>query len=116
MLKIAMNVAFVLMIVAAVAALVRNLAHSGAVTLARFIAWAFPAVMFAVNLILYYIAYWYVAFTAPPDLDPRRYTREPIFGQVEWGPQEIEYTVIAAFVVTLILYGVAVLRARRAEA
>lgn len=114
-LKIAMNLAFLLMCAAAVAALVRNLAHSGPVTMARFLKWAFPSVMFVINLALYYMAYWYVALTAPPDLNPRRYTREPIFGEIEWGQQEIKYTVIAAFVVTVIIYGVALMRARRSE-
>lgn len=115
-LKVAMHLTFLLMIVAATAALVRNLAHSGPNTLARFITWAFPSVMFAVNLALYYLAYWYVALTAPPDLDPRRYTREPIFGEIELGNYELKYTVIAAFVVTVLIYGAALLRARRAEA
>ena len=114
-LKVAMNVTFLLMALAAIAALVRNLAHSGEVTFARFIGWAFPSVMFLANLALYYMAYWYVALTAPPELNPRRYTREPIFGEIEFGNYELEYTVIAAFVVTLILYGVALMRARRAE-
>lgn len=115
-LKSAMFLTFLLMLVAAVAVLVRNLGHSGPVSMARFITWAFPSVMFAVNLALYYLAYWYVALTAPADMNPRQYTRQPIFGELEWGQQEIEYTVIAAVVVTFIIYGAALLRARRAEA
>ena len=115
LLKIAMHLCFLLMIIAAIAALVRNLAHSGEATLARFITWAFPSVWFIWNLTLYYLAYWYVALTAPPDLNPRRYTREPIFGEIEIGNYELKYMVIAAFVATILTYGYAVLRARRAE-
>lgn len=115
MLKVAMNLTFIVMLVAASAALVRNLAHSGPVTLARFIAWSFPTVVFACNLLLYYGAYWYVALTAPPDLNPRAYTREPIFGEIEIGQQEIGYMVIGAFILSFVIYGIALLRARRAE-
>ena len=114
-LKIGMNLTFIVMTIAAVAALVRNLAHSGPVTGVRFIGWAFPSVWFAINLALYYMAYWYVALTAPPDLNPRRYTREPIFGEIEFGAYELEYTVLAALAVTLVLYGIARMRARRGE-
>ncbi|MEO0911386.1 MAG: TRAP transporter small permease subunit [Pseudomonadota bacterium] len=79
LLKIAMNLTFVLIGMAIWAAYRRNLAHFKAPTLFNQLLYALPSVMFLINLAIFYVLYWFVRMTAGPDLRPNRITREPIF-------------------------------------
>ncbi|MBM7068370.1 TRAP transporter small permease subunit [Actibacterium sp. 188UL27-1] len=100
-LKIAMNLCFLLMFVAAYSAFRRYLARNVEPTLWRQMLYALPTTFFLINLAIYYALYWFVRFTGGADLNPRRVTREPVFGELEIGAQEIEYTIIASTVATI---------------
>lgn len=79
LLKVAVNVIFVLIAIAIWSAYVRNLAKFREPTLFNKLLYALPSVMFLVNLVIFYGLYWVVRMTAGPDLKLNRITREPIF-------------------------------------
>ncbi|MEL6519860.1 MAG: TRAP transporter small permease subunit [Pseudomonadota bacterium] len=100
-LKVFMNVAFLFVGVAIWAAYVRYLDKLTEPTLWRQMLYAFPSTMFLVNLALYYGIWWVLRLTSPADVNNRQIGRSPIFGEFEFGQQEMAYTVAMAFVVTV---------------
>ncbi len=113
LLKVFMNVSFVLIGIAIWAAYVRHLARLTTPHLWKQLLYAFPSTMFLVNLAIFYALYWFVYLTGGEDLNPRRITREPIFEPVEIFGFEMLKTVIAAFVLTWVLIGLAKVMARK---
>lgn len=115
-LKVLLNLSFVLLIVAIWAAYVRRMKVLGPVTTGRLLVWSFPAVMFVVNLAFYYVVYVYHFVTLPEGENPRTITRKPIFDEFDLGPWEIKYTIVIPLALTLALIGAAIIRdARRAK-
>ena len=83
MLKMAMPVLFGAAIVAAFAALYRNLSKLTKPVLWKVILAALPTVWFAAERAIYYILWWFTRFTNP-DLHPRRISREPLLNDTVW--------------------------------
>ncbi|MDA7424813.1 TRAP transporter small permease subunit [Thalassococcus lentus] len=115
-LKILLNLSFVLMAVALWSMYLRRMKVLTEPTLGRKLLWAFPSTMFVVNLILYYVLYSYHWLTLPEGQIPRTISRKPIFDEFEAGPWDIKYTIVISLGLTLMLIGAAILRdARRAR-
>ncbi len=118
-LKVLVNISFVIIAIAIWSAYRRNLAKLTEPVLWKQLLYAFPSVLFMVNLVIFYILYWWVRFTSGPDLNPNRITREPIFGyfmtadeagkatEVTFLNIEISITVVMTIVATAILIGAA---------
>ncbi len=115
LLKVLMNAAFVLTAIAAWSAYVRLLTRLTKPVPWKKLLYAFPSTMFAVNLTVFYVLWWINRLISPAEVTNRNILKKPIFGELEIGSQEIEYTVIISLVVTLLLIGVARLRDRGAE-
>lgn len=116
-LKIVLNLSFVLISLAAWSMYVRRLQVLMEPTLGRKLLYAFPSVMFVVNLIFYYAAYLYHLALLPEGDNPRTILRKPIFDEFELGPWDLKYTVVIALALTIVIIGLALLRdARRAKA
>ncbi len=115
-LKVVLNLSFLVMAVAIWSAYVRRMRALAEPRLGRLLFWAFPSVMFVVDLVVYYIAYAYFRLTLPPDQNPRTIGRKPFFDEFDFGPWELKYTVVIALVLTIILIGLALLRDRRRAA
>lgn len=114
-LKVLLNLSFLLVCVAILAAYVRRMKVLGPTSAGRLLVWAFPSLMFAMNMAFYYLIYSYHFLTLPEGENPRSITRKPIFDEFELGPWEIKYTVVIALGLALIVIGAAVVRdARRA--
>ncbi len=84
LLKIAMNLAFVLMGIAIWAAYVRHLQRMVFPALWRQFLYALPSTFMLVNLAIYYAGYWFIRLTGPADLNLRQITREPFFGTLNY--------------------------------
>lgn len=83
MLKMLLPVLFFAAIIAAFAALSRNLAVLKKPTLWRLLAVAFPMAWFAAERGVYYILWWFTRLTKP-DINPRRISREPLLEPTIW--------------------------------
>ncbi|MEM9792126.1 MAG: TRAP transporter small permease subunit [Pseudomonadota bacterium] len=103
LLKVFLNISLAFVGIAVWAAYVRYLSKLTRPLLWRQLLYALPSTMFLVNLIIFYILYWYVRLTAPPDFNIRRVTREPIFEPVELMGVETPKTMVMTFVVTAIV-------------
>lgn len=116
-LKVMLNLSFVLIALAIVAIYVRKMRLNGETRLGRLLLWAFPSLMFVINLAIYYALYGYHYLTLEEGQNPRTIRREAVFGEVDlFGIWDIRYTIIAALVVTLAVIGTALLRdVRRAN-
>ena len=110
-LKVLMNVSFLIIAWAIIARLVRLLEEQDEISLwARFF-WMLPGIAIAINLVVFYALWWLTRLTNP-ELAPRAIARDGILmGEVEFGPYETSWTVIIALVLTAALGGV--LYARR---
>lgn len=116
-LKIFLNLSFVLVAVAIWSMYVRRLRVLMEPTLGRKLLWAFPSVMFVVNIVIYYVAYLYYLAVLPEGENARTIMREPVFDEFEFGPWDLKYTVVTALVVTVVIVALALMRdARRARA
>lgn len=115
LLKIFLNLSLAFVGVAIWAAYVRFLAVLTPPALWKQLLYALPSTMFLVNLTIYYVLYWYVRLTAPPDFNLRRVTREPIFEPVEIMGVEILKTMLMTFVATALVIGLAWLLRRKDE-
>lgn len=82
-LKATLPLLFGAAIIAAFAALYRNLSKLTAPILWHVIIGAFPALWFAVERGVYYILWWVVRLS-DPDLNPRRISREPLMDNTMW--------------------------------
>lgn len=107
LLKIFLNVSLAFVGIAIWAAYVRFLDRLTQPLMWKQLLWALPSTMFLINLVIYYVLYWYVRLTAPPDFNIRRVTREPIFEPVEFMGVEILKTMLMTFVLTAIVILVA---------
>jgi TRAP-type mannitol/chloroaromatic compound transport system permease small subunit len=102
-LKVFMNVAFIFVAFAIWSAYVRNLSKLTEPVLWKKLLVAFPATMFAVNLICYYALWWFTWLTGPEDMKERQVSRAPIFDEFELGAYDLKYTVVIALVATILL-------------
>jgi TRAP-type mannitol/chloroaromatic compound transport system permease small subunit len=113
-LKCVMNLSFVLTFFAICAMYLRQMRKLGEDRLGRLLLCAFPAVMYVVNLAIYYTLYVYHYLTLPEDENPRTILRKPIFDEIEiLGIWDIRYTILMTLVATAALIGLALLRDRR---
>lgn len=102
-LKILMWLCFLLLIIAACARILRLLRLAGNDTGWRRFIWTAPAVAFAINLALFYGAWWATRLTQP-DMNLRSIARDGyLMAEIEYGPYETKLTVIIALVVTAAL-------------
>ncbi|MEM1237470.1 MAG: TRAP transporter small permease subunit [Pseudomonadota bacterium] len=102
-LKVLMNVSFLVIAWAIVARVTRLLGQQGMDSgWARFF-WMLPAVAMTINLALFYVLWWATRLTQP-DMAPRSITRNGyLMGEFELGPYESHYTVWIALVLTAAL-------------
>ncbi|RYH12311.1 TRAP transporter small permease subunit [Tropicimonas sp. IMCC6043] len=100
-LKVFMNLTFVVIGIAIWSAYVRNLARMTRPVLWKQLLYAFPSTMYIVDLVLYYAIWWGVRLTTPAEISDRDIAKSPILGAFEFGEQEMAHTVALAFVVTL---------------
>jgi len=116
-LKVFMNVSFLLMAVACWSALVRLIGRLKRPTLSRIMLYALPATMFTINLIIYYTAFGLVWLTSEAGTSSRDIGRHAFFGDVEWGNYDIKYTIATTVVVTILVIGIVRIldRAKRQE-
>jgi TRAP-type mannitol/chloroaromatic compound transport system permease small subunit len=113
-LKCIMNLAFVLTFFAVCSMYIRQMRKLGETRLGRLLLWAFPSVMFVVNLAVYYALYGYHFLNLPEDENARTILRKPIFDEVEvMGIWEVRYTIIITLVITILLISLALLRDSR---
>lgn len=107
MLKVFMNMSFLLIAVATWAAYVRYLSQLVRPALWRKMLYAFPSTMFAVNLAIYYAVFYALYLTSPEGTTTREIGRHWFFKDFELGSWDMKYTVASAFVVTVALIGLA---------
>ena len=112
-LKIIMNLSFIMIGFAAWSAYVRNLGDLTEPTLFNKLLWAFPTTMFLVNLAIYYVLFWAVYLTSPADTTMRQVGRHALFDEFDLGPWEIKYTIVITVVATFALLAVVKLFERR---
>ena len=113
LLKVFVNVAFLLICVATWFAYVRRLRVVAKPTLGRQLLWAFPSTMFIVNLWVYYTLYIWHWIKLPEGENTRQITRAPIFDEFDFGPWELRYTIVITLVLTIFIIALALLRDRR---
>lgn len=102
-LKCFMNAAFVFIGIACWSAIVRNLKRLHEPKLWRQLWAAFPSTFLLLNLTIYYGLYNVMSLLAEDGASSRDISRGPAFGEVEFGPYELTYTVVAALILTPIL-------------
>ena len=102
-LKCFMNAAFVFIGIACWSAIVRNLKRLHEPKLWRQLWAAFPSTFLLLNLTIYYGLYNVISLLAEDGASSRDINRGPAFGEVEFGPYELTYTVVAALILTPIL-------------
>lgn len=103
LLKSFMNIAFLIIGVAAWAIYVRYLAKLTRPVLWKQLLWAFPSTMFLVNLVVYYVLWWAIWLTSPADATTRDVGRHAIFDEVEIGNYDIKYTIMITVVLTFVV-------------
>lgn len=115
-LKVILNLSFVLIAFAIVSVYIRQMRRLGRDRLGQLLFWALPSVAYVVNLVIYYAIYVYHYVTLPEDAHPRTISRAPVFDDFEFGVWDLRYTIVMTVVATAILIGLALLRdARRAK-
>jgi|GEM_PF-402844 len=102
-LKTFMNVAFLIIGIAAWSSYVRYLAMLTRPALWKQLLWAFPATMFLVNLVVYYVLWWSIWLTSPAETTAREVGRYPIFDDFEIGNYDIKYTIMITVVLTFVV-------------
>jgi len=107
-LKCLMNLSFIFIGVAIWAAYHRFLAKLTEPTLFRQLLWAFPSTMYLINLVVYYVIWWFLKLTrTDPEtgeaLTNREVGRLGIFDTFEVGVEDIKYTIVITLVVTLLV-------------
>ncbi|MEM6407364.1 MAG: TRAP transporter small permease subunit [Pseudomonadota bacterium] len=112
-LKVMMNVSFLLIGFAAWSAYVRALSQLMEPTLWRKLLYAFPSTMFLINLAVFYVIWWAIYLTSPADTQMRAVGRHPIFDEFDLGNWEIKYTIVITLVATVLVIGASRLLNRR---
>ncbi|MEM9393495.1 MAG: TRAP transporter small permease subunit [Pseudomonadota bacterium] len=115
-LKVVMNLSFVVIGVAIWSAYVRFLNKLTEPALWKQLLFAFPSTMFLINLVIFYVIWWFLRLTSPADINNRQIGRHPIFDSYEIGVEEIPYTIMITVVVTFLVIGLAYLRDRASHA
>lgn len=115
-LKVFMNMSFLLIAIAAWSAYVRALSQITEPALWRKLLFAFPTTMFAVNLVVFYTLWWAIYLTSPADTQMRAVSRHAVFDEFDLGNWEIKYTIVITLVATILLIGAARLLGRRSHA
>ncbi len=117
-LKLFMNLSFIVVGIAIWSAYVRCLSMLTRPVLWKQLLFAFPSTMFMVNLAIYYIIWWYLRLTSPAEVTSREINRMPIFDEFELGVYEIKYTIVITLVATIVVIGAARLldRSSRSDA
>lgn len=115
-LKVFMNVSFLFTGIAIWAAYVRRLSTLCEPLLWKQLFYAFPAVMFIINLMVYYASWWLIYLTGPEEMTSRDVSRVDYFDVIEWGPFETAPSVAIALVITLVLIGALRALAPKSEA
>lgn len=119
-LKVLMNVSFIYIAAATWFVYLRRLdqLEEAPAPLWKKLALAFPAVSFAMNLAVFYVAWWIVRLTSPADMSDRDVGRHWFFDEFDIGPEEMKITVATSLTLTVILIGALWLlaRNRRSEA
>jgi TRAP-type mannitol/chloroaromatic compound transport system permease small subunit len=115
-LKCFMNVTFIFIGAATWFAYVRRLGTLCEPVLWKKLFYAFPAVMYVINLIVYYAIWWLLFLTAPAETTARDVSRFDFWDDIEWGPFETAPSVAIALVITIVLIGAARAMARKSEA
>lgn len=105
--KVFMNLSFILVGIACWAALIRLIKRLKRPTISRQMLYAFPATMFLVNLAVYYTAFGILQLMAPAGTSSRDVGRHWFFDEVEIGNYDIKYTIMVTVVLTLIIIGLA---------
>lgn len=113
LLKVFMNLTFVVMGIAIWAAYVRYLSRLTEPTLFKQLLVAFPSTMYLINLVVFYVIYWYLYLGLEEGANPRTISRNPIFDEIEVGAQDIKITILITVVATAIVLGVAYLLSNR---
>jgi TRAP-type mannitol/chloroaromatic compound transport system permease small subunit len=116
LLKVFMNLSFVFIAVATWFAYVRRLGQVTRPLWWKKLLFAFPAVAFVVNLVIYYSAIGVVIATAPEPIDARQASRHWFFDTFAIGPEEMKYTVASALVVTILIIAAAYLLRDKSDA
>lgn len=111
-LKVFMNMTFIVIGYATWSAYVRNLTKLTEPLLWKKLFYAFPSVMFMVNLAVYYVAWWLVRLTTPADVSDRQIGRHWFFDEIAIGVEDIKITIMVTLVLTILIIGVARLMAR----
>jgi TRAP-type mannitol/chloroaromatic compound transport system permease small subunit len=114
-LKVFMNVSFIMIGIAIWSAYVRNLSEMVKPTLWRQMLYAFPATMFLINLAIYYVIWGFMFLTSPEGTTGRDVGRYAIFDEIEIGSYEIKYTIILSVIATILVIGIARLMDRGAH-
>ena len=102
-LKSFMNFAFIVIGIAAWSFYVRCLSKLTYPSIWKQMLFAFPATMFLVNLLTYYVIWWGVWLTSPAETTMRQVGRHPIFDEHEIGNYDIKYTILITLVLTVAL-------------
>lgn len=113
--KVFMNVSFLFIAYATWSAYTRKLAKLTRPTLFRKLLFAFPSTMYAVNLVAYYAIWWALFLTRGPEDDARAVGRHAIFGDFDFGPWELKYTIVVTLGLTILLLAAAWAAERRRE-
>ena len=108
LLKVFVNLAFLLIAAATWFAYVRMLSRLTRPLWWRKLLYALPATAFAVNLVIYYAAFGLVLATAEPGTNARQVTRHWFFDEIELPlGQEMKITVMATLIVTALVIAAA---------
>ncbi|MEO1703954.1 MAG: TRAP transporter small permease subunit [Pseudomonadota bacterium] len=112
-LKVLMNVAFIVIGWAAVARVLRLLEQHGDTDgWSRFF-WLAPSIAIGLNLVVFYALWWLTRLTNP-EMNTRSIQRDGILmGSIEYGPYETSYTVLIALLLTAALGAVLFVRRER---
>ncbi|CTQ50215.1 TRAP transporter small permease subunit [Jannaschia donghaensis] len=102
-LKTFMNVSFLYIAFATWSAYVRYLSQITPPVWWRKLLYAFPAVAFVVNLVIYYAALGLVLLTSEAGTTARQATRHWFFDTFAIGPEEMKYTVASALIATVLI-------------
>lgn len=107
LLKVFMNISFVFIGIACWAALIRLIKRLKKPTLSRQMLYALPSTMFLINLVIYFVL-WIISWaTAAPDASTRDIGRHWFFDELELGPYDIKYTIIATVILSVVVIGLA---------
>lgn len=106
-LKVFMNVSFVLIGIAIWAAYERALSDLIEARLWQKLLYAFPSTMFLINLVVYYLLWWGVYLTSPAETTTREVGRHAVFDEFDLGSWEIKYTIVITLVITVLVIGLA---------